>query len=342
MRVTAKMIAEELGVSTATVDRVLNNRKGVSEKTIKRVKDKAKELGYKPNTAAKFLSTQKETLVAFVLPIAPEYFWDEIEAEIKTAAEIYADFGFYVQTFRTDAALIENQIHYINNLIDQNLFDALVISPNDADPYIEVINKGILKGIPIFTLNNDVPESKRISFVGGDYYHAGFLAGELIHLFSDKLTDVVIIRESEDMYQMVNKEKGFRDYFLENKSEVKIHPVLINGMNVCLSKAWEKERLQSSDAIYVASGILGEVAEYMKQIQNNKILVGHDMSKKINNFIQKGVISATICQDPTKQAMFTVKNVFEYLLLGEKNETKETIIKLEIVTRANAKYYINY
>lgn len=32
MKVTAKMIAEQLGMSTATVDRVLNNRKGVSEK----------------------------------------------------------------------------------------------------------------------------------------------------------------------------------------------------------------------------------------------------------------------------------------------------------------------
>lgn len=342
MRVTAKMIAEELGVSTATVDRVLNNRKGVSQKTIKRVKSKAKELGYKPNTAAKFLSTQKKTMVAFILPIVPEYFWNEIEAEIKTAAEIYADFGFYVQTFRVGTIPMENQIVYIDNLIDKNKFDAFVISPHDANPYIDVINRGISKGIPIFTLNNDVPNSKRIFFVGGDYYRAGFLAGELIHLFSKKLTEVVIIREDEDTYQMMNKEKGFRDYFDMNKSDVIIRTIPVNSMNIQLSKEWKRERLQSSNAIYVANGILGEIAEYLDEVQNNKILVGHDMSKKINKYIQKGVISSTICQDPKSQAMITVKNVFEHLQLGKKDEGKETIIKLEIVTRANAKYYINY
>jgi LacI family transcriptional regulator len=45
MKITAKIIAEQLGLSAAAVDRVLNNRGGVSEKTLKKVK----ELGYKPN-----------------------------------------------------------------------------------------------------------------------------------------------------------------------------------------------------------------------------------------------------------------------------------------------------
>ncbi|WP_054860806.1 LacI family DNA-binding transcriptional regulator [Gracilibacillus sp. JCM 18860] len=84
MRVTAKMIAEELGLSIATVDRVLNNRKGgVSIKTVEKVKSKAQELGYKPNRAAKFLATQKVTNIAFILPVFPNYFWDLLDHEIK-------------------------------------------------------------------------------------------------------------------------------------------------------------------------------------------------------------------------------------------------------------------
>ncbi len=86
MRVTAKMIAEELGLSIATVDRVLNNRKGVSIKTVEKVKSKAQELGYKPNRAAKFLATQKVTNIAFILPVFPNYFWDLLDHEIKEGA----------------------------------------------------------------------------------------------------------------------------------------------------------------------------------------------------------------------------------------------------------------
>ncbi|RSL31430.1 LacI family DNA-binding transcriptional regulator [Salibacterium salarium] len=44
MKITAKMIADELGISTATVDRVLNNRNGVSRKMSFKVKEKAKEI----------------------------------------------------------------------------------------------------------------------------------------------------------------------------------------------------------------------------------------------------------------------------------------------------------
>ncbi|MEK3890480.1 LacI family DNA-binding transcriptional regulator [Bacillus sp. FSL K6-3431] len=342
MKVTAKMIAEELGVSTATVDRVLNNRKGVSVKTIKRVKRKAEELGYKPNTAAKYLATQKKTKVAFILPIVPNYFWDEIESEISKAAQVYENFGFEVQIFRIDTIPKEIQIQFIKRIIDQNSYDALVISPHDADPYTDVINEGVIKGLPIFTLNNDVPLSKRISFVGGDYYRAGFLAAELVHLFSKELKDVVIIREDEDTFQMTNKEKGFRDYYNSNKIDIMIHTLPVKSDNIQLDEEWKKEELKKSTAIYVANGILGDIAEYVneEEYDDDKILIGHDMSEKINNFLQKKVIKAVICQDPSSQAMITVKNVFNYLLLEERSETTETIIKLEIVTPSNARYYI--
>lgn len=344
MKITAKRIAQELGISTATVDRALNNRKGVSEKTIKKVKEKASELGYKPNKAAKYLATQKSTEVAFILPIIPEYFWNEIEAEIKKAAELYEDFGFSVQIYRVDAVPKEAQIDFIKNLMDEHRFDALVIAPHDADPYIEIINNGINEGIPIFTLNNDVPKSRRISFVGADYYCSGYLAAELIHSLTVKLADVVLIREDENTYQMINKEKGFRDYFEKNNLEVKIHTIPLRSDDIKLGEEWKQNLLYSCNAIYVANGILGEVAEHIDKqyYKDGKILIGHDMSKKIHHYLNHKVINSVICQDPSSQARLSVQKVFEYLVLEEKSNIHDTIIKLEIVMKTNATYFINY
>ncbi|WP_160718707.1 LacI family DNA-binding transcriptional regulator [Bacillus sp. USDA818B3_A] len=344
MKVTAKMIAKELGISTATVDRVLNNRSGVSEKTIRRVKEKAAELGYRPNAAAKYLATQKSMDVAFVLPVIPCYFWDELEREIISSARLYEDFGLKVQIFRVDAIPKENQINFIKNMLDQNIFDAFVISPHDADPYVEIINEGIRKGIPIFTLNNDVPNSSRISFVGTDYYSAGYLAAELIQSFTKDLRNVVIIREDENTYQMMNKEKGFRDYFAKCKRKMNIQTIPIMSDNIQLSEEWKSKMLHGCDAIYVANGVLGEMADYIddKNYENNKIVIGHDMSKKVHHYLQNDVIKSVICQDPSSQARWTVQKVFEYVVLEDRSEQSDTIIKLEIVTKANAKYYINY
>ena len=57
MAVTVKQIAELANVSRGTVDRVLNNRSGVSEATRQKVLKIAKELHYEPNFLAKACAT---------------------------------------------------------------------------------------------------------------------------------------------------------------------------------------------------------------------------------------------------------------------------------------------
>ena len=55
--VSLKDIAAACGVSTATVSKALNGQKDISEKTKKLICDKASEMGYLPNTAARALKT---------------------------------------------------------------------------------------------------------------------------------------------------------------------------------------------------------------------------------------------------------------------------------------------
>ena len=52
---TMEQVARAAGVSIGTVDRVLHNREGVSEKTRKKVFDVINEIGYKPNIYASIL-----------------------------------------------------------------------------------------------------------------------------------------------------------------------------------------------------------------------------------------------------------------------------------------------
>ena len=55
-----KDIAELAGVSRGTVDRVLNNRSGVSPQTAEKIKEIAKALDYRPNKAGLALAAQKK------------------------------------------------------------------------------------------------------------------------------------------------------------------------------------------------------------------------------------------------------------------------------------------
>lgn len=61
-------IAEELGVSTATVSNVLHGKtKKISDRTIKRVQEKLQERGYIPNMAATLLAQNNSRIIGVVL-----------------------------------------------------------------------------------------------------------------------------------------------------------------------------------------------------------------------------------------------------------------------------------
>ena len=65
-RVTIKIVAQEAGVSTQTVSRVLNNRSDVAPETRQRVKDVIQRLGYHPSEVARSLIQQRSYTIGVV------------------------------------------------------------------------------------------------------------------------------------------------------------------------------------------------------------------------------------------------------------------------------------
>src|SRR6516165_11650767 len=68
-RVGVQEIAEALRISRGTVDRALHNRSGIHPSTKRRVLRAARRLGYKPNLAARYLSSRKHFTIGVSLPL---------------------------------------------------------------------------------------------------------------------------------------------------------------------------------------------------------------------------------------------------------------------------------
>src|SRR5512132_408403 len=66
-RPTIRDVAEQAGVSIATVSRVLNDRADVSAETRARVREVARSVGYSADPAARALATQRTQVVAVVV-----------------------------------------------------------------------------------------------------------------------------------------------------------------------------------------------------------------------------------------------------------------------------------
>src|ERR1700752_3129781 len=85
MKATVNNIAKICGLSTATVDRVLNNRAGASAANRQRVMEAAKQLGYLPVADAVTLPSGR-ALLEFSLPIGANAFMRDLAKLIEDYA----------------------------------------------------------------------------------------------------------------------------------------------------------------------------------------------------------------------------------------------------------------
>lgn len=99
-RVTAQQIADEMAISVSTVSRAFTKGAVISEKTRELIFKKAKELSYRPNSAARSLVTQRSNIVGVVVPDITNPFYPEA---LKKLAHRLQKEGLHVMLFALDS-----------------------------------------------------------------------------------------------------------------------------------------------------------------------------------------------------------------------------------------------
>ena len=89
---TITEIARRAGVSIGTVDRVLHNRSGVSDKSRKKIQAILDEVGYKINLHTSAIALRKEYHIIISVPHSePGEYWDSLLTGTRQAMEEYSD-----------------------------------------------------------------------------------------------------------------------------------------------------------------------------------------------------------------------------------------------------------
>ncbi|MFR9207814.1 MAG: LacI family DNA-binding transcriptional regulator [Lachnospiraceae bacterium] len=91
-KVTIYDVASSLGLSTATVNRVINHKPNVSERTRKLVLKAVEEMGYRPSKTASSLS-RTPIHISVLINASISDFHSEIERGAKKALEDLFDFN---------------------------------------------------------------------------------------------------------------------------------------------------------------------------------------------------------------------------------------------------------
>lgn len=194
MKTTIKEIAKKAGVHRSTVDKVIHNRIGVSDEVRKKIQNIIDESGYVPNPAGRILQKQGNTyrLAAVLVEVdATPYLVQGIEQGIKIQQEFNIEMSLYTTKFQD----IDGQERILRQLIDDEI-DGIILSPIHSESIRRVIDQAADAGIPVVTVDSDIPDSKRLCFVGQNAQQSSCVAGRLLGLFLGGTGEVAIVTSS--------------------------------------------------------------------------------------------------------------------------------------------------
>lgn len=162
--VTITSIAQELGVSVATVSYVMNNKtkqNGISEKTALRVRELAKKRGYVPNDLARSLRRQRTQSIGLVLSDL-EQGW--AHRALKGVLSIL-DPEEYVPFISVHFWNPERERRELQSMVKRRL-EAIITVPmaDNLETYRDLINTGI----PLIFLQDEMEDLPQASFTMWD------------------------------------------------------------------------------------------------------------------------------------------------------------------------------
>jgi ribose transport system substrate-binding protein len=177
-----------------------------------------------------------------------------------------------------------------------------------TDPAVlkDSIDKAIAAGIPVITVDSDAPSSKRLFFIGTNNYQAGFTGGQRLAQELHGKGNVVVLT-MPDQPNLQDRLRGYKDA-LAKTPEIKITRVVdIQGdpriafdtTTQIVGK--ERDKVDAFVCLEAQSG--KEVANVLNSYHlTGKVVIAMDTDQETLDWIQKGVIAATISQKPYTMA----------------------------------------
>lgn len=342
-----KEIARRANVSIATVDRVLHNRTGVSEKTKKKINEIIKELDYQPNILASRLASKKIiTLAVFIPRVSAETdFWDAPLRGIKRAENEIKKYGIHLHHFFFDLN-DKDTFHQQTKLIFEAGVNGVLMAPAFVDEAKQFAATCHQEKIPVIFIDSNVPDQHNLSYIGPHLFQSGYVGAKLLtyRMKSDRKVLVVNITAETESYSYIQIDEGLRSYFKDHNLKNEIIRIDIrdtDDLSVARHLTEAFHRHEEIEAIFVTNSRVFSVARFLQKSNlTNIALVGYDFLNENIHFLRSGIIDFLICHQPEEQGYRGIMALYQNLVLNTPVE-KIHFMPIDIVTKENEAFYQN-
>lgn len=270
--VSLKDIAEKVGVSTALVSYVLNNKLGnrISKTVAARIREVAAELNYRANFVARSLKTNKTMTLGLIVADIANPFFAGLARNIEDAAEEKDYTVIFGSSYESPV-----KCRKLIDVFVTRQVDGLIIAPAaGSEQDIEELKK---QQFP-FVLIDRYFTGIETNLVAIDNYKAAFTAVQ--HLQQQDFKSIAMITYDTPLVTLQERERGYRDAVKQQEPAGREAYVLKVGMDNNLSEIQKAidtliQKNDPADAVLFASNILS--TEGLKYINSLSVRVPQDL-----------------------------------------------------------------
>lgn len=333
---TLTEIAKLAGVSAGTVDRVLHNRKGVSEKTKIKIQSIIEENGYEPNLIARQLKNNKTLNIGILLPklVSGCGYYSSLLTGMKKAAESLLPFKIELLIEEFDRSKSLDALTKGVKLISKNV-DGIITTPVVQEDFYELIPH--LSETPYIYVDSPINQPGSISTIAQNPYKGGFCAGKIMKLLKGSGC-FACVRMFDNAYNLLERARGFSEFFAQDSGS-KVYDVVCEdfssgGVYNFLDNFYETH--PDLKGIFIPHAEV-EIATYFlinKRLKNQIALIGYDSVPQNKQALLGGSIDCLIGQRPETQGAEAVFQLYQHIMLHKKIQ-KEMEIPIDIFFKEN-------
>jgi LacI family transcriptional regulator, galactose operon repressor len=306
-RYKVREIAQQSGLSEATVDRVLNERPGVRENTRAEVAQAIADLD---KQRAQLRLNGRRFLVDVVMQ-TPQRFSDAFRAAVEAELPAFAPAVLRARFHLRESGSIGQTVDVLSRIRGSH---GVILKAQDAPEVAEAVDRLVGAGVPVVTYATDVPTSLRSGYVGIDNHGAGVTAAYLVDQWLGSAPSGVLITLSRTVFRGEGeREVGFRSALRGSGREV-VEISDSDGIDETTERLVldALERHPGIEAVYSpGGGNTATVAAFEKIGRVCRVFVAHDLDADNRRLLRDGRISVVLHNDLRADARLAMRLILQ-------------------------------
>ncbi|MFL9832268.1 LacI family DNA-binding transcriptional regulator [Flavobacterium sp. ST-87] len=335
--ITIYDIASKLNLATSTISRALKDHHSISEKTIKKVKKTAEEMGYVPNTLAAGLRGNKTKTIGVLIPTVTQPFLSSLISGIEITAQ---KSGYNVIIMQSNDSY-EAEVSMAKSLYGSRVSGvicSLAMKTTDTSHFQQFVSNNI----PLVFVDR-VPKEFNTFRVIIDNYAAGFKATE--HLIEQGCTRIGHLTAGSKFGNLYTERmRGYLDALKKhNLSESKelivdlqtvTYTEGVKASNKLLSLKTPPDGIFASGDIMAVSAIQSAKKKGMR-VPEDIAIIGFN-NDPISEIIDPNL--STITHPAAKMGQISAEIILKNIKSPKKEDVKEiTFLNTEVLIRESSK-----